>query len=420
MAVKKIEFPTEAIILAGGLGTRLGNIVKDLPKPMALINGRPFLEYLINNLIQQGIDHFILSVGHKHEAIIDHFGNIFNHARITYVIEHEALGTGGAVKYASQYAKGDNFWIFNGDTYVDIDLKDFVTKVANTELALSLIAMTDFDRFGIVQTDETKITAFKEKEFTKKGFINAGIYLISRAFIDNHFPDQKIFSFEKDVLEKKISEVDVGFYKTSSQFIDIGIPEDYFRAQFRFTNNADVKSIFLYDDSWTIFLDRDGVINQRIPDSYIKNNDEFIFLPGAKEAIKKLSDTFKRIIIITNQQGIAKGKISQVEADNINDFMLAEIQRSGGRIDRLYMCPMLASKKPNCRKPNPDMALMAKIDFPEIDFHKSIMIGDSVSDMQFGKKLGMKNILIPTKEEEMIQYCELSVDWRIRGMSDLI
>lgn len=414
------SIPDEALILAGGKGTRLHGILEYIPKPMAPVNGKPFLEYLMSNLYDHGIRHFILSVGFMHESIIEYFGNNFKEAKISYVIENEALGTGGAIKYAAGFAKKNKFWIFNGDTFVNLDLVEFYWQNNDLELSISLVKMQNFDRFGVVETNDRFITEFKEKKYTEYGHINAGIYLISKTFIQNNFPSAKVFSFEKDVLEKKISSGKIGFYKSNTQFIDIGVPDDYFRSQRLFTSNDDVTSIFKLDNTWTIFLDRDGVINERIPNSYIKNKKEFIFLPGVKEAIKKLSEFFNRIIVVTNQQGIGKGLITENQAEDINKFMISEIKKSGGRIDKVYVCPDLASSDNNCRKPNPNMAIQAKKEFPEIDFHKSIMIGDSISDMEFGKNLGMKTILISTKEEEKVKNCSVSVDWRIDALAELI
>lgn len=420
MGENKIDFPDEAIILAGGKGTRLHGIVDDIPKPMAPVNGKPFLEYLINNLIKQGISHIILSVGYRHEIISKYFTNEFIGAKISYVIEDEALGTGGAIAYASKSVIGRHFWIINGDTFVDIDLQKAFDQIIYPDLSICLVRMQNFDRFGIVETDEKKITGFREKEFSTDGFINSGIYLISKDFISENFPHTRIFSFEKEILEKIYLKKNVGFFSNEGIFIDIGVPDDYFRAQFLFANTTDVKSIFNYDNSWTIFLDRDGVINQRLPDSYIKNTDEFIFLPYAIEAVKKLSGTFDRIIVVTNQQGIGKGLITQEQADEVNSFMISEITKAGGRIDSVYVCPALASSENNCRKPNPDMAIQAQKDFPEIDFHRSIMIGDSISDMIFGINLGMKTILITSKEEEKLDYTGIMVDWRIEKLHQII
>ena len=146
------------------------------------------------------------------------------------------------------------------------------------------------------------------------------------------------------------------------------------------------------DKSWTLFLDRDGVINRRLLDDYVKRWDEFEFLPGVKEAIAKLSRIFGRVVIVSNQQGIGKGLMTEKDLDHIHSMMVHEIEEAGGRIDAIYHCPELKEKNPECRKPKPGMALQAQKDFPEIDFEKSVMIGDSESDIEFGKRLGMLTV----------------------------
>lgn len=148
------------------------------------------------------------------------------------------------------------------------------------------------------------------------------------------------------------------------------------------------------DSSWSLFLDRDGVINRKLPDDYVKKISEFAFIPGSAEAIAKLSGIFGNIVVVTNQQGIGK-KIMQVEDLNIiHQHMLQTIQKLGGRIDKIYYCPELAEKNHIDRKPNTGMAQRAKKDFPQIDFKRSIMLGDSYSDLQFGATVGMKTVFI--------------------------
>lgn len=148
------------------------------------------------------------------------------------------------------------------------------------------------------------------------------------------------------------------------------------------------------DRSWTLFLDRDGVINKRLVDDYIKSWDEFVFLPGVKESIKIFSEHFGRIIIVTNQQGVGRGLMTETSLKNIHRKMVEEITSSGGRIDAIYYCTDLRSRVPNCRKPSVTMFEKAKRDFPEIVASKCIMAGDSQSDMEFGKNAGMFRVYI--------------------------
>ncbi len=149
---------------------------------------------------------------------------------------------------------------------------------------------------------------------------------------------------------------------------------------------------------WTLFLDRDGVINQKLENDYVKTLEEFNFLPGSKKALAVLFKKFGRTIIVTNQQGIGKGLMTEDDLSQIHNHMLSELQKTGTAIDKIYFCPHLAKDNPECRKPNIGMALQAKKDFPEIDFSKSIMVGDSISDIKFGQNAGMQTIFVSDKD----------------------
>lgn len=149
--------------------------------------------------------------------------------------------------------------------------------------------------------------------------------------------------------------------------------------------------------NWTLFLDRDGVINQRIPGAYIEFPWQFEFTENCLEALVIFNKIFKRIVVVTNQQGIGKGIMTEKQLSDLHLFMKKAIKRAGGKIDKIYHCPGLEKDNPDCRKPNTGMALQAKTDFPEIDFSKSVMVGDSVSDMEFGKRMHMITVLIEGK-----------------------
>ena len=152
------------------------------------------------------------------------------------------------------------------------------------------------------------------------------------------------------------------------------------------------------DRSWALFLDRDGVINERIPDDYVRNAGEFKLLPGVIEALQIANNLFKTIVVVTNQQGIGKGLMTECNLSEVHDYCLQLIAEGGGRIDRFYFAPNLWQENSALRKPNTGMALLAQHDFPWIDFHRAVMIGDSDSDIQFGLQLGMKTIYISQTE----------------------
>lgn len=160
--------------------------------------------------------------------------------------------------------------------------------------------------------------------------------------------------------------------------------------------------------NWTLFLDRDGVINKRKPGGYIENHAEFEFLPGVLDALAILNEKFAIIVVVTNQQGIAKGIMTDVELANLHAYMLDKIAIAGGRIDKVYYCPEAAYLKPECRKPNTGMGLQAQADFPEIDFSRAILVGDSDSDIEFGKRLGMKTVWINHNEVNAKRTLEIS------------
>lgn len=174
------------------------------------------------------------------------------------------------------------------------------------------------------------------------------------------------------------------------------------------------------DYKWTLFLDRDGVINLHFPKDYVKNWNEFYFLEGAIESIKELSRIFGRIVVVTNQQGVGKNKMSENDLRIIHSNMLSEIQNAGGRLDSIYAATTLAENDTlGFRKPKIGMALQAQNDFPEIDFAKSIIVGDSISDMQFGRNAGMFTVLVSDKTELDITE-SLLVDYHISSLSELL
>ena len=154
------------------------------------------------------------------------------------------------------------------------------------------------------------------------------------------------------------------------------------------------------DNTWTLFLDRDGVINHEKHLDYIHSWDEFVFYDGVKEAIAVFAKTSKHIVVVTNQKGVGKGVTKPEDLQLIHKNMVAEIEAAGGRIDAVYFCPDLEEESPN-RKPNPGMGLQAAADFPDIDLSKAIMVGNTISDMKFGRNLGVQTIFLPTTRPEV-------------------
>lgn len=221
----------EAIVLAGGLGTRLRAIVPDVPKPMAPVAGRPFLEILLESLSRKGFDRVILSIGFMAETISSHFGNSYAGMRIEYSIEDTPLGTGGAVRLALTKAVEDHVFVFNGDTYLDLNVSE-VEVLWNLHHFPIVVAreVSDTARYGRLSAVDGWVTAFAEKGGTGAGLINAGCYVFRLNELDA-FPVGSMFSLEADYLEKHIYVDRVVAYVCTGIFIDIGVPDDFKVAQ---------------------------------------------------------------------------------------------------------------------------------------------------------------------------------------------
>ncbi|EPU6443654.1 D-glycero-D-manno-heptose 1-phosphate guanosyltransferase [Campylobacter upsaliensis] len=214
----------EAIILCGGLGTRLRAVVKDVPKPMASVGGKPFLEFIFEFLKKQGVKSVVLAVSYKYEVIQEYFKDSFLGIKIRYSIEKEPLGTGGAIKEALKLCEEEQIFVLNGDSIFEIDLKNL--RLNGAKICLALKKMFDFERYGAVSIDESgEIVEFKEKSFCKEGLINGGIYLLKKDI----FKDFELFgsfSFE-EFLSTNFKALKARVELFEDYFIDIGIPQDY-------------------------------------------------------------------------------------------------------------------------------------------------------------------------------------------------
>lgn len=225
----------EAIILAGGKGTRLFSMVSNVPKPMAIVNNKPFLEYLLDYLSYSGIiNKVIIAVGYKKEYIINYFGNKYKNIDIRYSLEEEPLGTGGCIKKAIVLCESELIFAINGDTFFNVDISDMIKyyKAQNIK-SLILIAgkyLNMVDRYGTLEIDNNNfINNFLEKSFLKEGYVNGGVYLFNKDVFLNY--DLKAFSMEIDFLQKNIRNLVIKIYKSTGYFIDIGVPDDYLKAQ---------------------------------------------------------------------------------------------------------------------------------------------------------------------------------------------
>ena len=227
----------EAIVLAGGRGTRLQSVVSDVPKPMAPINGRPFLCYIFDMLLSHGYNHVVLSTGYMHEVIEQYFGDRYRDLAISYARELSPLGTGGGLLNAIQHCHTDAVTVLNGDTlfHVDFEALHRFHQMHNTPLSIVLRHVDDTSRYGSVLTDaDGRITSFVEKADSQgAGYINGGIYLLSPTLFDGRTVGD-VFSFERDIMQSQYAQTPFYAMASDGYFIDIGIPEDYARAQREF------------------------------------------------------------------------------------------------------------------------------------------------------------------------------------------
>ena len=383
---------------------------------MAPVNGRPFLFYVINYLRSQGIEKFIFSLGYKHEVIGTYLQAEFSTLDFQCLVEKEPLGTGGAI-LASCYKTSEQIvLVVNGDTIFKVDLEKAFTDHLkhDADCTLLLKPMENFDRYGVVELNEDdSIKSFEEKKFYKRGLINGGVYILNtEQFLAEELPAR--FSFEKDYLEKYFETKKVYGSVQDEYFIDIGIPEDYFRVQQELIQPPlELKNI---DKEWTLFLDRDGVINYEKNDDYIRNWQEFRFYEGAKDALKIFAERFGTIIVVSNQRGIGKGLMTEDDLAVIHQNMQREIEDAGGRIDGIYYCTAVDAKA-IYRKPNAGMAFSAMRDFPEIDPGRSIIAGNKPSDMLFGKNAGVYSVFIASTHPET-PFPHPNIDLRFNSLSD--
>lgn len=357
---------TEAIILTEGIAERENHS----PLCLEQVAGRCFLYFVINNIRRQGVENIIFCLGQYHQTILDWLQNEFPFLDYDYVVEDKINPDQSLIQTALQRTNTNNIFIvqshilfyFNKNKLIEAHLKNH----SGCTVVISPIAK-------------------------KEASTNAGVCVINKNSSLNFFEEknaQKIMFIEKPE----------NFYEDEGKFIDISVPDNLNQAQ----NELTISSFNLskINKDWTLFLDRDGVINEDKPGGYITNPEEFIFTKGSPELFKKLTHKFKHIIIVTNQRGVGRGIIKYENLIAMNEKMLSSIKEIGGEVDRIYFCTDTENKSFN-RKPNPGMALQAKQDFPDIDFNRSLIVGNSISDMQFGRLAGMYTVFVSTTNKNI-------------------
>ncbi|MBS0381177.1 MAG: nucleotidyltransferase family protein [Proteobacteria bacterium] len=225
----------EAIILAGGFGTRLRGVVDAVPKPLAPVTGRPFLAWMLDVLAAQGLRRVVLATGHLGDQVESTLGSTWRGMALAYSREPAPLGTGGALALALSAIEGDTLFALNGDTWLELDYTAFAHAAMDSgaPLGIALARVPDVGRYGAVHVDGERIVGFEEKGGAGAGYINAGVYWLRREVLAGFAPGHA-FSFEREVLEPIASRAPVVGFTATRGFIDIGVPEDYLRAQAQF------------------------------------------------------------------------------------------------------------------------------------------------------------------------------------------
>ncbi len=222
----------EAIVLAGGLGTRLREVVDDVPKPMAPVHGRPFLAHVLDQLVNAGFKTAIFAAGYRHEAIRSYFGPEYRGLALHYSVEGEPLGTGGAIRLACEQAKARDVFVLNGDTYLELDFRAMLAAHVRegSHISMAICHVPDVARYGALELSDGTVKGFLEKGRSGPGWINAGTYVLGPDLCARLRP-QGAFSFEQDLLAPEVSSIRPLAFRAAGLFIDIGIPEDYARAK---------------------------------------------------------------------------------------------------------------------------------------------------------------------------------------------
>jgi histidinol-phosphate phosphatase family protein len=359
------------LILAGGFGTRLASVVKDTPKPMAPIAGRPFLEYQIEYLKNQGFTRFTLLTGYLSEVIENHFGDGSRFGlEIDYSVEKEPLGTGGAIRLAMLKNPGDRFLVLNGDGLFATDYRRFV-RLSEGPLSLALKYSTELDRYGSVEIDKHfKVTQFREKSpVLKEGYINAGAYLITAEAL-NLLPEGKS-SIETMVFQPLAQEKILSGIPCGGKFVDIGTPDSFGWSQ------SHLPGWLKEEFKPCLFLDRDGVLIKN--KNYLHKTEDVVIVPEVLDLIRETRKRGWYTVVVTNQSGVARGLYTKEDCDLVHRHIDAELARENLSVDLWFACYDHPDNASLLRKPAPGMVLSACNQLP-IDLSKSLMIGDNCTD----------------------------------------
>jgi D-glycero-D-manno-heptose 1,7-bisphosphate phosphatase len=374
------------------MGTRLGELTRETPKPLLPVGGRPFLAYQIDWLARSGVGEIIVSTGYLPDQFAAFFaGNRWNdphgdRIRVSEAREDVRAGTAGALALAADRL-AERFLLVNGDTYFDCDLAPILgaaERLPDGHMLLTVREVEDAARYGRIQLGgEGRVTRFSEKEKPGPGLISTGIAVLDRSVLD--LIDKVPCSLEHDVYPRLVEEGRLHAISADGYFIDIGLPDTYGKAQ---------QELPRHTSRPAVFFDRDGVLN--VDHGHTFRPDDLEFVEGAPEAVRLAREAGYLTVVVSNQAGVAKGYYDEVAVDAFHRHMNAELRRQGAWIDAFYYCPFhpdgvieaYRSAHPD-RKPEPGMIHRAILDL-RIDKSRSLLVGDAESDMLAAEKAGIK------------------------------
>ena len=399
----------KVVIMAGGKGTRISSIARDIPKPMIRIQDKPVLEREIDCLRSQGFTDLILTVSHLGDVIMDYFGDGSGVSPVTgepfgvhieYFVEEQPLGNAGAL-FELRDKLTEDFLLLNADAVFDVDFNRFVQFHRSHGGLVTLFTHPNshpYDSGLIVANAQGAVEQWLAKEDPRPEFyrnrVNAGLHVLSPKLLENR-PDTPKVDLDRQVL-KPLAGTGTMFVYDSPEYVkDMGTPDRY-ESVCRDYARGTVQAKNLKNPQKAIFLDRDGTINRLV--GFLRRPEEFELLPDAAEAIHRINGSGYLAIVITNQPVIARGEVTWQELRQIHDKMETLLGREGAYVDGLYFCPHHPHKgydgeipelkiDCDCRKPKPGMLLQAAQDF-NIDLKQSWMIGDSENDILAGRAAG--------------------------------
>jgi len=401
----------QAVIIAGGKGTRLKSISKNIPKPMALILGKPLLQHQIELCAKQGITDIQILVGYKSEVISNYFsdGSEFG-VKIQYHKENNLRGTAGALLDVID-SLNNQFFVIYGDTFLNVDLISLLSFHIKNNSSITLFLHPNnhpMDSDLIEIDDQMMINEIYNYPHTidipRRNLVNAGLYVFNKAAVLKEKKEPSKSDIAKNLFPKLLKDgVSMYGYISSEYIKDMGTPERLECVK-RDILSGKANALLKSTKKRAFFLDRDGVINKEV--GHLNNLNQFELIPGVADAIQKINDAGILVIIITNQPVIARGELSEKKLRVIHNKMETLLGNSGAYIDAIYYCPhhphtgfkgeIIEFKiKCECRKPLPGMILQAAKEF-NILLKDSWMVGDSSSDILAARNAGVKSILVKT------------------------